>query len=354
MIWTSSRRRSLPRKNTLCNLPDPTCFEMPAHGKIENPAWKEPASISFPLSFFPDFLRRAQNADGGWGYHPGSQSSAEPTAWSILALVQFGAIIDETLTSASEWLRHAQLADGAWPTIAGKDPGCWVTALASLALLKLAKPSDEAVTKGVKWLCENRPAEGSLAWRLRRRWLPKSKDVVRQDHSLYGWGWTPKTASWVEPTAYALILLQNIPEEFYPLGARERIQLGERMLFDRACPGGGWNAGNPLVYGVPGVPRVGPTAWALLALRNYHDHAINRESLEWLDRNYDNIRSPGSLALAQMCLSVYGRPAPPIEPGLHECYCNSRFMYNIPVVAWASLAVSGAPDWLQCSFKGEA
>lgn len=353
MIWTSSRHRNLPRKNISCDLPDPTCRKMPADGQIESPAWKEQPTIAFPVSFFPDFLRRAQNADGGWGYHPGSQSSTEPTAWSVLALVQFGAIVDDTLSSGSEWLLRSQLANGAWPTSAGKEAGCWSTALASLALLKLKRPSDDAATRGVKWLCETRPAEGSFAWRFRRRWLPKAKDkgIVRQDDSLYGWGWTPKTASWVEPTAYTLILLQNISQKFHPAGASERVQLAEKMLFDRACPGGGWNAGNPLVYGVPGIPRIGPTVWALLALRKYRDHSTLRRSLTWLEQNYDNIRSPGSLGLAQMCLSVYGRAVSPIEPGLHELYFNSQFMQSIPVVAWASLALSGAPDWLRCRLE---
>ena len=29
------------------------------------------------------------------------------------------------------------------------------------------------------------------------------------------------------------------------------------MLYDRMCPGGGWNCGNPKVYGVAGEPLVG-------------------------------------------------------------------------------------------------
>ena len=40
------------------------------------------------------------------------------------------------------------------------------------------------------------------------------------------------------------------------------------MLYDRMCPGGGWNCGNPMVYGVPGEALIVPTVWALLALRD--------------------------------------------------------------------------------------
>jgi hypothetical protein len=32
------------------------------------------------------------------------------------------------------------------------------------------------------------------------------------------------------------------------------------MLLDRMCPGGGWNAGNSVVYGVPLTPHIDATA----------------------------------------------------------------------------------------------
>ena len=127
--------------------------------------------------------------------------------------------------------------------------------------------------------------------------------------------------------------------------------MAERMLYDRVCPGGGWNAGNPLVYGVPGVPRIGPTVWALLALRRDKDRSINRQSVEWLERTYDNICSPSSLALAHLCLKAYGRSAPPIETELYRFYQRNQFLQSVPVVAWASLAVNGIPGWLESSFQ---
>lgn len=77
--------------------------------------------------------------------------------------------------------------------------------------------------------------------------------MVRQDSRLRGWNWTPGTASWVEPTAHALLLLRMLPPETLPSPAARGRQLAEQMLFDRMCPGGGWNSGNPLIYGVAGV-----------------------------------------------------------------------------------------------------
>jgi hypothetical protein len=299
--------------------------------------------------FFTDLLRRAQNADGGWGYRPGLQSTTEPTAWSVLALQAHEDPSGKILSSARDWLRQTQTDKGAWPTGSGKEAGCWVTALACLALVTMPDTSKDAVIRGTKWLCDTWPAEGSLLWRLRQRWQEKSATVVHQDHSLRGWGWTPNTASWVEPTAYTLIMFQNVPEELRPPKAAKRIQLGEKMLYDRACPDGGWNAGNPLVYGVPGVARVGPTAWALLALRDHKDHSANLKGLEWLDQSSQNLRSPGSLALAHLCLKVYGRAREPIEPKLEDFYSCNQFLQSIPATAWASLALNALPSWLECS-----
>ncbi|HET9178218.1 MAG TPA: prenyltransferase/squalene oxidase repeat-containing protein [Terriglobia bacterium] len=297
-------------------------------------------------SFFPDLLRRAQNPDGGWGYRQGLQSTTEPTAWSILALLAHEGPPDKVISSACDWLRRTQTDEGAWPTSSGKDPGCWVTALACLAMAIAAEGPEGAVSRGTKWLCSTWPAEGNLLWRLRQLRQEKSEIFVHQDHSLRGWGWTPNTASWVEPTAYVMIMLQNLPPQLRPPEASRRLQLAERMLYDRACRGGGWNAGNPLVYGVPGVPRIGPTAWALLALRQHPEHSAVLEGLGWLEEHYQNPRSPASLALTQLCLKVFSRPTRPIEDALCDFYGGSEFLRSTPVVAWASLALGELPRWL--------
>ncbi len=142
------------------------------------------------------------------------------------------------------------------------------------------------------------------------------------------------------------MLLRNIPEESRSPLASGRRQLGEAMLYDRMCPGGGWNSGNALVYGVAGEPRVGPTVWALLALQDHRDCTENRKSLDWLERSYEHIRGPASLALAHLCLETYGRPAPPLEPALQSLHSNNHFFDNVPVMAWAAIALSPEPHWL--------
>jgi hypothetical protein len=295
--------------------------------------------------FYSDLLRRVQNKDGGWGYRPGIPSATEPTAWAVLALQALEESSGAALASAADWLWRAQMAEGAWPTASGKEPGCWVSALACLALIGQKGSSQDAVSRGANWLCETWPAEGNLLWRLRQR-NQKTDTVVHQDHSLRGWGWTPNTASWVEPTAYILIMLQNIPAQHRPSQADKRLRLGEKMLHDRACPGGGWNAGNPLVYGVPGVPRISPTVWALLALRNHQDRAVTMEGVEWLYQRYQGLRGPASLALAHLCLKVFGRGAETVETQLGGFYSNNQFLQSIPAIAWASLALGQPPCWL--------
>jgi hypothetical protein len=194
------------------------------------------------------------------------------------------------------------------------------------------------VQRGLEWLLKARPAEGAVWWRLRQTFFPSR--VVRQDISLRGWNWTPGTASWVEPTAHALGFLRSLPPEMLPSPAAKRRQLAERMLFDRMCPGGGWNSGNPLVYGVGGVPRIGPTAWALLALQDHSGRAEIQMSLQWLEGAYGTIHGAASLAVAHRCLATYGRHVPPLAPALDELYSHNHFFENVLTIAWVILALN--------------
>ncbi len=294
-------------------------------------------SVQLQDSFYLDFLITKQNSDGGWGYHPASPSAVEGTAWALAALVTSGrALPPQVGARARGWLLKAQRTDGSWPPFPGQPQGCWVTSVASHAL-HLQGGSQHAVERGMRWLLESWPEEGSAIWRLRQTLFPSR--VVRQDLSLRGWSWTPGTASWVEPTAHALLFLRSVPPGMLPAPAAKRRNLAERMLFDRMCPGGGWNSGNPLVYGVAGVPRIGPTAWALLALRDHAERAEIQLSLRWLQSAYGGIAGAASLALAHRCLVEYGQPVGPLAPALEELYAHNRFFENVLTIAWAALAL---------------
>lgn len=84
-----------------------------------------------------------------------------------------------------------------------------------------------------------------------------------------------------------------------------RIRCGLEMLLDRVSPGGGWNAGNGVVYGRPVAPHVDATAIALLALQGEPASAVTQSSLRWLERKAASCPAPWSLAWAILALEVY-------------------------------------------------
>jgi len=105
------------------------------------------------------------------------------------------------------------------------------------------------------------------------------------------------------------------------------------------CPGGGWNCGNPRVYGVAGEPLVIPTVLALLALRYEPEKWENIASLDWLEKNLPNIQGLGSLAAARLCLEAYGKQWPDGAPEFSSLHESTGFLLSIPVAAWCCLAL---------------
>ena len=288
-------------------------------------------------------LQGAQNSDGGWGYRPGCESRVEPTCWALQALLNAGEA-SAACCRGLDFLRATQLPDGSWPSVAGQTVGSSATALACWTLLS-GKSSVPAVAAGLSWLLQDRPRDSAL-W---RRWLRKlspARHYSKEKGAYQGWGWTPGTSSWVEPTSVALVVFDQCPERLLPAGADQRRRSAEAMLYDRMCPGGGWNCGDPLVYGVPGKPLVMPTAWALLALRNHQQRPENLISLEWLERTLPKDCGPLSLALAQVCLEAYGRPWPAGVPRPADLYCSNEFLGSITTMAWVCLAATARRSWL--------
>jgi hypothetical protein len=310
------------------------------------------SDASFANSVCVPFLRNAQNADGGWGFHPLSQSRSEPTCWALLALINTdGAEASEALARGVRFLRDAQLPNGSWPATPEEKTGCWVTSLACW-VLGTKKESVKAIAAGLNGLCEDWPRDSNL-WRRFLARFSSERHIFPINNSYRGWGWTPRTSSWVEPTAFALLALQSAPHNALPAVASRRKQLAEALLYDRMCPGGGWNCGNPRVYGVAGEPLVVPTAWALLALRVYPERSENVSSLAWLEAEIPNIRGAGSLALAQVCLRVYGRSWPATARNLNDFYERNGFLESVQVAAWACLAFTEPRLWLPPA-RGEA
>lgn len=299
------------------------------------------------------FLQTAQNQDGGWGFRPGAQSRVEPTAWSLLALKGMERAGRESPTvpglpptsdvqkKAIGFLRAAQLPDGSWPAWPDRDVGCWATSLACWALSDDDPDSRQEVRKGLGWICEDWPHDSTFLKRAIQKLLG-SKKIVAHDNTVRGWGWTPKTASWVEPTAFALIVLSQVTPTLLPANAKKRQKLAKGLIYDRMCPGGGWNCGNPMVYGVAGEPLIEPTVWALLALRGEPESEEKALSLEWLEKSVAQTFGAGSIALAKICLDAYGRKWPEDAPSLVQLYEANSFLGSVPVIAWSCISFSGS------------
>ncbi len=316
-----------------------------ACGVIASAPGQSPSTSFVERVCFPR-LRSAQNDDGGWGYRPDSESRVEPTSWVLQALLNLesAAVLSEACHRGLQFLRSTQLPDGSWPFAAGQNVGCAATAPACWALLS-GKNSLRSVATGLNWLGQDKPRDTAF-WRRWLRRLSPARHYSRQRGAFKGWGWTPGTSSWVEPTSVALIVFSRCPKELLPAGANERCQSAEAMLYDRMCPGGGWNCGDPLVYGVPGKPLVIPTAWALLALRRYPQRTENLLSLDWLERSLTDGQGPGSLALAQICLEAYGHAWPAAAPRPEALYSNHEFLRSMITTAWVCLAANSKRSWL--------
>ena len=121
------------------------------------------------------------------------------------------------------------------------------------------------------------------------------------------------------------------------------------------CPGGGWNCGNPRVYGVDGDALVLPTCWALLALSPKPHKNDSQEkmpekpgralSLAWLQREFANIQSAGSLAVARMTLENYGIEPPPAKRELQDWSAEDLSEQGAHVLAWVCMALDPARNW---------
>jgi hypothetical protein len=302
------------------------------------------------------FLRETQNPDGGWGFRPGTPSRVEATCWPLLALWEPSRESSEDqvrVHGARDFLHTSQLVDGSWPAAPGEQTGCWVTSLCCLVLTAIGDQTQSStIESGLRWICEDWPSD-STPWRRFLARLSSQRDVAPINYSYRGWGWTPGTSSWVEPTSFALLALERMGGDELAGKAKRRRALATSLLFDRMCPGGGWNAGNPVVYGAAGEAGIVPTVWALLALRALPARREITLSLDWLERAAGAVESPASAALARICLRIHGRALPINATGLSELLQNNGFLSDVLVAAWVTLA-SGSDFWLRNSLPGAA
>jgi hypothetical protein len=248
-------------------------------------------------------LCRRQLPSGGWSTNCSwRQAALEPSCLAALAVRS----LPNAAHAAQKFLLQIQNPNGSWPAFDGDDrDGSWVTSLTSIALRDCV-PAIPARLRGFHWLLKSAGKESNWFW----KWKFRTTDRhVRFDPDKYGWPWFPETVSWVVPTSFAILALNQMPCDCGDFGhASNRVNLGIEMLMDRACPGGGWNAGNGMVYGAPLSPHLDDTAVALLALSNTTKDSVVESGVLWLGRTIQGLRSPASLAWAVLALAAHGRP----------------------------------------------
>ena len=143
---------------------------------------------------------------GGWAaLASSSQPAIEPTCYSALAL---GSAPVGDIARAQDFLLRTQNPNGSWPVFPGDDQeGGWVTSLAVMALRDLV-PAIPARLQGFQWLLNCAGKESNWFW----KWKFRTADRhVRFDPDKFGWPWFPDTVSWVVPTAFAILALNQLP-----------------------------------------------------------------------------------------------------------------------------------------------
>ena len=269
---------------------------------------------------------------GGWAYFNSVQESLEATCLAELALAPER---PASSSAAILFLLKSQLSDGGWPAFLGDSEGSWTTALA-LCTLNSTGNFTAAREKAFRWLYAERGREGHWFW----RWKFKTSDRnVRFDPDKYGWPWVTGSASWVIPTAFSIIAIEQFTVCNRSEESEKRIHLGVEMLLDRACVDGGWNSGNSLVYGVPLRPHVEATAIALLALQDEQRAEMVQKSLSWLRQNAASVDSVSSLAWCILTLFVYQEPIGGLRNRLATIIGNGRDIRNNATLATAILAL---------------
>jgi hypothetical protein len=238
-------------------------------------------------------------------------------------------------------LLESQLASGAWASSSIAQPGnCFHTGLALMALTGNShdQRTDLAVARAFAWLESMSGVEGHWLWKWKFRYFDRQ---VRFDTTKNGWPWVEGTVSWVAPTSM-VILAYNTWQRRSP-----RLGSAAAMLADRACPKGGWNAGNSEVFGVPLEPHPDFTSMALLGLRGFQrrDEPIIKASLDYLYGRLVTSESIYSLAWAALAMNAWNHEQADAIARRLEDRVGARDIDRLSVLtlALAALALEAPP-----------
>jgi hypothetical protein len=270
-----------------------------------------------------------------WTYRAGAESSAEPAAWTAVALVACGDA--EAALRPAQWLADLQQSNGSVGINADEDEPRWPTALAMLAwsLVDRAAPSDRFRTH----------IERAAAWSLAEHGKPAARSPqIGHDTTIVGWSWAADTASWLEPTCCFILGLTAAGFADHP-----RVNQGRRLVADRLLPEGGANYGNTIVLGQALLPHLAPTGIAMLALAGAHegDDRVER-SLAYLERAVGPTTAPASLSWACIGLSAHRRRPAGADEWIASAFANPAWQ---PLAAYeqALLLLAANPSLLSPS-----
>lgn len=269
---------------------------------------------------------------GGWSYFKSQQLSIEATCLGALALI---GLDQQASEKALLCLSKHQLQNGAWPAFVPDREPSWTTSLALVTFSVLADTVSER-DRAVEWAIADRGKEGNWFWRYKFH-LDRA---VQFRPELYGWPWIEGACSWVIPTGLMMVSLKQYIYCKPRADASARIHLAAQMLLDRACRGGGWNAGNGVVYGVPLAAHVESTAIALLGLQGEQGHPVIRTGMDWLEKQSLAEQGIASLSWTALCLAAYGRECKSIQKDIAQRLSNaSALPANTATLAIALLAL---------------
>lgn len=276
-------------------------------------------------------LAKRQLHSGAWSYLGRSQVSIESTCIGALALIG----LDESrCADALACLFRSQLSNGAWPAFIPDTEPSWTTSLAIITLSVLSD-SVAARDRAVDWAVTEKGREGNWLWRYKF----KIDRAVRFRPELYGWPWIEDACSWVIPTGLMMVALKQFVYCKPRPEVKARVQLGAQMLLDRSCVGGGWNAGNSIVYGVPLPAHVESTAIALLGLQGQTEHPVIRRGMEWLEDTAASEGGISSMSWAVLCLAAYGRNFTAMQRRIAAVLNSGYEQLNSATLALAILAL---------------
>jgi hypothetical protein len=239
---------------------------------------------------------------------------------------------EKAIRHAAEWLRLRQRDDGAVGLSPSLPGSTWATPHAILFWNALSFDAG-ARRAAVEWLlaARGKPVDATPSER---------HEVVGHDTTLIGWPWIIDTHSWLEPTAMAVLAICREGLEEHP-----RVLEGRKLILDRTLHHGGWNYGNPLVFGRELRPQPGPTGQALMALAatdaGRHLHCVDL-AISYLKRILPETLAPISLAWGVLGLHAWGACPADSASWLAKSFATHRLDKDVTVgLGLLLLAIAG-------------